>query len=120
MVTQEKSKTATTSQIQHERTRVCLRRNYWTAFCPLDSRGDRKYCSPECSHDAKLESTRRNLEIVRRALEHYLSQVTSALALLNEKEHLVAIRHLKTAEKWHQDALADVNRQLRTGDHLPG
>ena len=63
--------------------------------------------------------TLKSLEIVRLALETYIDQTVAALALLNNEQHLVPMRCLRKTEAWLREALTDVNRQIRTGDHLP-
>jgi len=63
--------------------------------------------------------TKKSLEIVRLALENYIDQTTKAMSLLDKEQHVIAVTLLDNAVKYFREALADVNRQLRTGDHLP-
>ena len=63
--------------------------------------------------------SRKNLEIVRLSLEQYIEQTTEAVSLLDNQIHMVAVSCLNNALGYFREALADVNRQLRSGDHLP-
>ena len=63
--------------------------------------------------------TKKSLEMIRLSLEHYIDQTTEAVKLLDSDRHMVAKICLDNIIKYFREALSDVNRQLRTGDHLP-
>jgi len=63
--------------------------------------------------------TSKSLEMVRLALENYVDQTKEAMSLLDKEQHIIALSLLDNAIKFFREALVDVNRQLRTGDHLP-
>jgi len=63
--------------------------------------------------------TSKSLEMVRLALENYIDQTKEAMSLLDPEQHVIAVTLLDIAVKYFREALSDVNRQLRTGDHLP-
>lgn len=64
--------------------------------------------------------TKKSLEMVRLSLEHYIDQTTAAVKVLDSDQHMVAIICLDNILKYFRESLLDVNRQLISGDHLPG
>lgn len=62
--------------------------------------------------------TKQSFLLVKGILEKYIEQTEDALSQLNDDRHQIAVLNLSNTLKYFREALADVQRQLDSGDHL--